>query len=65
MFFIDGDTQPTINGTGTEDYFNGAWGYNGEPFAYMHNGTPFCVKCGPDWRAALSVPMAYGEPDCV
>ena len=44
MFFIDGDTQPTINGTGTEDYFNGAWGYDGEPFAYMHNGTPFCVN---------------------
>lgn len=25
MIFIDGDTQPTINGTGTEDYVNMAW----------------------------------------
>ena len=44
MFFIDGDTQPTINGTGTEDYFNGAWGYSGEAFAFQHNGTPFLVN---------------------
>jgi len=27
-FFIDGDTEyPTICGTGTEDYFGGAWGF--------------------------------------
>ncbi|MBC8407004.1 MAG: DUF2961 domain-containing protein [Planctomycetes bacterium] len=26
MFFIDGDTSPTLNGTGTEDYFLTAWG---------------------------------------
>ncbi len=27
-FFIDGDTQfPTINGTGTEDYFGGSYGF--------------------------------------
>lgn len=25
MFFIDGDTIPTLNGTGTEDYFNTSW----------------------------------------
>lgn len=25
MIFIDGDEQPTLNGTGTEDYFNTAW----------------------------------------
>ncbi len=33
MMFIDDDNEgkrwpPTINGTGTEDYFNGAWGTN-------------------------------------
>jgi hypothetical protein len=28
-FFMDGDTQfPTINGTGTEDYFNGAYDFD-------------------------------------
>jgi len=25
MIFIDGATMPTMNGTGTEDYFNTAW----------------------------------------
>jgi hypothetical protein len=43
MIFIDGDTLPTINGTGTEDYFNGAWDFAGQPFAYMHNGAPYIV----------------------
>ena len=29
MFFIDGDKwPPTLHGTGTEDYFCGAWNYN-------------------------------------
>jgi hypothetical protein len=26
-FYIDGDTKPTIHGTGTEDYFNDAWAF--------------------------------------
>ena len=43
MIFIDGDALPTINGTGTEDYYNGAWDFNGQPFAYMHNGAPCIV----------------------
>jgi hypothetical protein len=38
MFFIDGDTAPTINGTGTEDYYNGAWDFGLQSFGYMHNG---------------------------
>jgi len=29
MIFIDGDEKPTLNGTGTEDYFCAAWGYPG------------------------------------
>jgi len=41
MIFIDGDALPTINGTGTEDYYNGAWDFNGKPFAYQHNGAPY------------------------
>ena len=41
MIFIDGDTLPTINGTGTEDYYNGAWDFNSKPFAYQHNGAPY------------------------
>jgi len=41
MIFIDGDTQPTINGTGTEDYYNGAWDFSSRPFAHQHNGAPY------------------------
>lgn len=26
-FYVDGDTTPTIHGTGTEDYFNDAWAF--------------------------------------
>ncbi|MGB8260230.1 MAG: glycoside hydrolase family 172 protein [Terracidiphilus sp.] len=43
MIFIDGDALPTINGTGTEDYYNGAWDFNGQPFANQHQGAPYIV----------------------
>jgi hypothetical protein len=43
MMFIDGDAIPTINGTGSEDYYNGAWDFNGQAFAYEHNGAPHMV----------------------
>lgn len=26
-FYIDGESEPSLRGTGTEDYFNDAWGY--------------------------------------
>lgn len=41
MMFIDGDPLPTITGTGTEDYYNGAWDFAGKPFANQHHGAPF------------------------
>ncbi|HEV2133013.1 MAG TPA: glycoside hydrolase family 172 protein [Terracidiphilus sp.] len=43
MIFIDGSTQPVINGTGTEDFYNGAWDFGLEPFANMHQGAPYVV----------------------
>jgi hypothetical protein len=43
MIYIDGDTLPTINGTGTEDYYNGAWDFGAQPFGYTHNGAPYIV----------------------
>jgi hypothetical protein len=43
MIFVDGDTLPTINGTGTEDYYNGAWDFGGQPFANLHQGAPYIV----------------------
>jgi Protein of unknown function (DUF2961) len=43
MIFIDGDPLPVINGTGTEDYYNGAWDFGGQAFGYAHNGAPYIV----------------------
>ncbi len=43
MIFIDGDTMPTINGTGSEDYYNGAWDFGLQSFGYQHNGAPYMV----------------------
>jgi len=40
MFFVDGETLPSINGTGSEDYFLGAWDFGGRPFAYGLFGAP-------------------------
>jgi Protein of unknown function (DUF2961) len=40
MFFIDGEQAPSINGTGSEDYFLGAWGLGDHPFAYQLFGAP-------------------------
>ena len=43
-FYLDGDRQwPTICGTGTEDYFGGAWGFKGPEgsHAYGTYSTPF------------------------
>jgi hypothetical protein len=44
MIFVDGDAMPTINGTGTEDYYNGAWDFGGEPFANLHQGAPYIAN---------------------
>ncbi|HZY61861.1 MAG TPA: glycoside hydrolase family 172 protein [Edaphobacter sp.] len=40
MFFIDGSKTPQIVGTGTEDYFLGAWDFGGHPFSYQLYGAP-------------------------
>jgi hypothetical protein len=40
MFFVDGEETPSINGTGSEDYFLGAWDFGSHPFAYETFGAP-------------------------
>ncbi len=40
MFFVDGEKLPSINGTGTEDYFLGAWDFGGKTFSYGLFGAP-------------------------
>jgi hypothetical protein len=39
MFFVDDDKTPAIAGTGSEDYFLGAWDF-GHPFSYQLYGAP-------------------------
>ncbi len=41
-FYMDGDKEhPTICGTGTEDYFGGAWNFEQPPGTYHTFSTPF------------------------
>jgi hypothetical protein len=40
MFFVDGEKLPSINGTGTEDYFLGAWDFGDHSFSYPLYGAP-------------------------
>lgn len=40
MFFIDGAKLPSIAGTGSEDYFLGAWDFGGKSFSYPLYGAP-------------------------
>lgn len=40
MFFVDGEKLPSINGTGSEDYFLGAWDFGGKAFSYQLFGVP-------------------------
>lgn len=52
MFFIDGSARPVTNGTGSEDYYNGAWGFGGRAFHYEMNGVPYVVNpssIGGEW----------------
>jgi hypothetical protein len=40
MFFVDGEPAPSINGTGSEDYFLGAWDFGDHAFSYQLYGAP-------------------------
>ena len=45
MTFVDDEKMPVITGTGSEDYFCGAWDFGGtsnaSPFGYLYNGAPY------------------------
>jgi Protein of unknown function (DUF2961) len=47
MIFVDDETKPLINGTGSEDYFLGSWDFGGTdgaiPFAHRQYGAPLIV----------------------
>ena len=64
MFFIDGEKKPPIAGTGSEDYFLGAWDFGGKPFSYALYGAPVVGKelAGGRWslyRFHLDSPIPF------
>jgi Protein of unknown function (DUF2961) len=40
MFFVDGESTPSINGTGSEDYFLGAFDFGERAFSFAQFGAP-------------------------
>jgi len=49
FFFVDGEKQPSIHGTGTEDFFNFAWGLGHTASLALHgitiqSGSPICYR---------------------
>lgn len=66
MFWIDGEAKPSIAGTGTEDYFGGAWGFRRE-YNMPHHGVSFLEKIAgrPDWQAGLYTVYRFHEKDPV
>jgi hypothetical protein len=64
MFFVDGERRPSINGTGTEDYFLGAYDFGGTEFSYPLFGAPVVgkEKKGEKWsvyRFHLDSPITF------
>ena len=48
MIFVDDESKPAINGTGSEDYFLGSWDFGGrdgaQPFSHAMYGAPLIVN---------------------
>jgi Protein of unknown function (DUF2961) len=64
MFFIDDPDKPLHTGTGSEDYFLGAWDFGGAPFAYPLYGAPVIGRelAGQRWsvyRFHLDSPITF------
>jgi len=53
MIFIDHSDKPVIFGTGTEEYFGNAWGFD-KPFCYPYYGCPL-LENRPDGGTRTSV----------
>ena len=66
MIWIDGEPSPSMAGTGTEDYFGGAWGFRQEYNMPFH-GVSFLEKVPgrKDWQAGLYTVYRFHQPDPV
>jgi hypothetical protein len=64
MMWIDGEEQASIRGTGTEDYFGGAWGFRQEYHMPWHGVTTLLkVEGREDWRAGKFTVYRFHEKD--
>ncbi len=61
LFYVDGEAKPSIEGTGSEDYFNDAWGLhvNDGPYA----GVPVAEGTGLGSRMTR-LPLAPRRTRC-
>lgn len=66
VMFIDGEEQPSIRGTGTEDYFGGAWGVLRE-FNMPWQGVSYLERIADrkDWQAGRYTMYRFHERDPV
>lgn len=70
FFFVDGEQQPSIHGTGTEDYYNFAWGLSHTGSLALHGitiqaNTPICYRMHTPWgicfRKSLLIEWEHGH----
>lgn len=69
FFFVDGGEQPSIHGTGTEDFFNFAWGLSHTGALALHGitiqGGPICYRmltpAGVPFGESLRIEWEHGH----
>jgi hypothetical protein len=66
MIFVDGERLPSINGTGSEDYYLGAWGFDAGATNYLLFGDPVAggYNAGARWsvyRFHLDSPIPFTQ----
>ena len=70
FFFVDGQKQPSIHGTGTEDFYNFAWGLSHTGSFALHGitiqaNTPICYRMHTPWgipfRKSLRIEWEHGH----
>ena len=64
MIWVDGETKPSLHGTGTEDYFGGAYGFRRE-YNTPYHGISFLEKTPerPEWQAGRYTVYRFHERD--
>jgi hypothetical protein len=61
QFFVDGETKPSIVGTGTEDFFNGGWYWDSGPFALPLHG----LGVKEEWTTNRTTPWRHYLTDAI